>query len=239
MISIERIEDLTGEILECYECSGEVPATTMISIGDHGFRFCAAHALAFLAPFVDGNGAGALPAPQGSCPESQAPDEYPTKTTVSLPSSCAACAIRFEKKSDHLSAICRRCELTRARKLRKKIESHHGIIVLMDIEFGYKSKFWLVPMTADEFERWWAAQESFGAPAGLCRLIMEYPLRSVVLPGERIMVQTNEEVILWDELLENGRSYSCHFFDDEFTYLTTPDGKRIHHKGYCGRDTTR
>ena len=108
----------------------------------------------------------------------------------------------------------------------RRLESHHGIVVLMDFEFGYKSKFWLVPMTGDEFERWWAAQESFGAPSGLCRLIMEYPLSSVVLPGERIRVETDAEDARWDKMSRVGDYYSCHFFDDEFTYLMTPDGKK-------------
>ena len=60
--------------------------------------------------------------------------------------------------------ICRRCQKRKLGELMRRLESHNGIVVLMDCEFGYKSKFWLVPMTGDEFECWWAAQESFGAP---------------------------------------------------------------------------
>ena len=70
-------------------------------------------------------------------------------------------------------------------------------------------------------------------------MIAEYPLKSVALPGERHYIETEEEGTVWDEIVASGTAYTCHFFDDEFTYLTTPDGKRIHHKGYGGRDTTR
>lgn len=132
--------------------------------------------------------------------------------------------------------IVRRCGLTRAGRLRKKIDSHRGVIVLMDIEFGYKSEIWFVPMAAAEFERWWAAQETFGAPDTLSRMIMSYPLGTVVLPGKFIQLETEEEFSLWKELRDSGRWYFSQFFDDEHTWLETPAGKKIYHKGYCGRD---
>ena len=73
----------------------------------------------------------------------------------------------------------------------------------------------------------------------LSRLIMEYPLSSVELPGERIWAETEAEDARWNKMEQSGNYYSCHFFDDEFTYLTTPDGRRILHKGYCGGDIQR
>lgn len=239
MITVKRIENTSPPAAVCHECADPVTATVIISFGGKDYCLCPGHALGFLAPFVAGPGIGTGDSNQRAFPEEYWLGEFPAETTVTLPDNCRECALYGEGKSEALETICRRCQKRKLGELTRKLGSHSGTVVLMNCEFGYKSKFWLVPMTGDAFEHWWAAQESFGAPSLLSRLIMEYPLSSVELPGECIWAETKAEDNRWNEMNQTGKYYYCHFFDDEFTYLTTPDGKTIHHKGYCGRDVQR
>jgi hypothetical protein len=120
--------------------------------------------------------------------------------------------------------------------LERKIASHRGTVVLMDCEFGHMVKFWFAPMTGEELEKWWAGRDTFGSLGMLERLIVEIPLSTLEFPGWTVLAETDEQWALWNALEEGGGHYYCHIFDDEFSYLKSPDGRIIHHKGYRGRD---
>lgn len=116
-----------------------------------------------------------------------------------------------------------------------------GIVVLRDIDSGYKSGFWLIPMTGEEFEAWWLSQETFvsdpdGTLAILCKIFNEElpPLRKNGLPGELLVAETDTDDDLWSRMWGEHRYYTCALCCDQDAYLRRPDGTILHHKGFKG-----
>jgi len=126
----------------------------------------------------------------------------------------------------------------------EKVLSFKGLVVLIEFDHGAKTSFWLVPMTADEFEKWWSCQETFrdNTPeAQECEQYLAEFFNEVwepkkiwrfEWPGEFIAGRSDEECDLWQTLFKTGNHYFCHVYDDSDSYLITPAGRKIHHAGY-------
>lgn len=127
----------------------------------------------------------------------------------------------------------------------EKILSFKGLVVLRIFEFGYESDFRLLPMSAAEFENWWVSCETFeDNPAEAeetLKLLAEvfnepWQPRKVwqfEWPGESVEVESEEERVLWDTLRDTQNHYFCHVFSDADSFLITPSGKKLLHKGHA------
>lgn len=125
----------------------------------------------------------------------------------------------------------------------EKIGSFQGTVVLWEYDHGASCSFWLVPMTGSELEKWWAEQETFNdnPPESVEHLkllaeIFEEPYQpretwTFEWPGELIPAEDEKDRALWLALLNTKKHYFCHFYSDEDSYLTRPDGNRLFHKG--------
>jgi hypothetical protein len=51
------------------------------------------------------------------------------------------------------------------------------------------------------------------------------------IPGAFIEAKGDKEIALWESMWESNRFYSCLLCCDEQSYLRTPDGRFIFHKG--------
>ena len=133
-------------------------------------------------------------------------------------------------------------------KLQEKLKEHHGTTVLREWDHGSSSDFWLVPMTGSQLEEWWSAQQTFddNPPSKnemldvLAKVFNEPRPKERIWtfkwPGRRLMAKTNPARQLWMNLYESKKYYSCHVCCDEESYLETPEGHRLYHKGH-GRGT--
>jgi hypothetical protein len=131
-------------------------------------------------------------------------------------------------------------------ELIEKIKTYKGTIVLRDFDNSYKIFFWFVPMTREEFESWWMNQETFDDNPPGKNEIMEIlkkscnepyepkPVWVFEWPGEIINTETDEMSELWLKLDESKKYHFCHIYSDEDSFLITPEGKYLYHKGYCG-----
>jgi len=140
------------------------------------------------------------------------------------------------------------------------VKSHLGLVVLDCTDDPNTETFWLLDMTAPQFERWWQEREEFWWPVteedqmfsrkmadnpGLAKVFgTEIPaLRpAMVLPGTFLRCwpagadqETTESFNLWMLLYESKRHHYCRLCCDEDSFLTPPDGRRIFHKGYQGK----
>jgi len=118
------------------------------------------------------------------------------------------------------------------------ISYRNGIVVLRDLNSEYAG-FWLVPMSGPELEVWWSTQETFdsnpdGALDELYRVFGETPPphSKIVLPGELLIAETQDEHGLWSRLWHDGEHYRCLICCDHDSYLKRPDGSVLYHKGY-------
>ncbi len=125
----------------------------------------------------------------------------------------------------------------------EQVLNHCGMVVLRDIDWGYACQFWLLDMKPKEFEAWWEQQESFeefhGTPGELAFYeaigTKPPPVRMrPSLPGKRLGVDSEEDMELWMGMSETNKHYFCMLCCDSDSYLKTPDGRMIHHKGYHG-----
>jgi hypothetical protein len=115
--------------------------------------------------------------------------------------------------------------------------------------------FWLLNMTGPELEKWWQEREEFWWPVTPETLEMdallapifgepEAPPRALrppmqlpgkFLPGVADRYGEHDPLSsLWTSLYESGRYYYCHLCCDGDSFLKSPDGCHIYHKGYSG-----
>ncbi len=125
-----------------------------------------------------------------------------------------------------------------------KVLAFKGLVVLMEFDNGAETCFWLVPMAADELEKWWLRQETFNdnpPEAQECGQLLAEIFNETwepkkvwrfEWPGEFVDVKSDEESNLWQTLSETGNHYFCHVYDDSDSFLITPTGRRLHHAGY-------
>lgn len=122
----------------------------------------------------------------------------------------------------------------------KKVLAYKGLVVLREFDHGAQTDFWLVPMSGEELEKWWLSQETFEEPLEIEQFFYDFfneaqrqkNTGNIEWPGEIINVTTDEEGELWFTLYETGNHYFCHYYGDSDSYLDSPSGKRIHHKGF-------
>lgn len=131
-------------------------------------------------------------------------------------------------------------------ELVEKIKIYNGTIVLRDFDNGYQIFFWFVPMLKEEFELWWINQETFTVNSPewaestekLTKIFNELyeskPVSVFDWPGEILAVETEEMSKLWTELYGSGQYHFCHVYSDTDSFIITPEGKYLYHKGYCG-----
>ena len=124
-------------------------------------------------------------------------------------------------------------------KLQETLSAHRGEIVLRDVDYGRAVQFWLVPFSPAQLEAWWREQETFDSnPDGvldeLCRIFGETPPphSEIDFPGIFIDAESEGDVDLWVEMAESKKYYQCDLCCDSDSYLTRPDGSRIHHRGW-------
>lgn len=129
----------------------------------------------------------------------------------------------------------------------EKIRKYKGTVVLRENDYGNPLEFWFVPMEREEFELWWMNQETFDDnPPGENELMEvlkkslnePHELKPVWVfewPGKIITAETEDMSSLWLDLEESNRYHFCHIYSDEDTFLITPEGKYLYHKGYCGK----
>ncbi|MCX6253808.1 MAG: hypothetical protein NTV31_04945 [Bacteroidia bacterium] len=94
--------------------------------------------------------------------------------------------------------------------------------VLLDEEFGYHIWIWQPDMDAEQLEEWWKNMET----------VMRYFFNPTNLPGEMLLVRTDDQVEQYEQMQKQGIHYSGHIHTDDDSYLKSPDGRTIHHKGY-------
>ena len=131
------------------------------------------------------------------------------------------------------------------------VQSHRGTVVLRCFDDNSPAVFWLLDMTGPELERWWLARDSFWFSypryseeddRKLAAIFGEEPppsprpppLPPMVLPGTFLDGKSQEIWDFWHALNESGLFYCCHIWSDEESWLLTPDGRRIYHKGFVG-----
>ncbi|NCB40933.1 MAG: hypothetical protein EOM80_19430 [Erysipelotrichia bacterium] len=127
----------------------------------------------------------------------------------------------------------------------EKILEFKGMVILREFDHGASADFWLVPMSGEELEKWWSSQETFNdnppQQQETAQFLAEFfnetlePKKAWCLewPGEIIPAETDEERQLWLTLYETENHYFCHYYGDSDSYLISPSGKRIHHKGFA------
>ena len=132
-------------------------------------------------------------------------------------------------------------------KLEEKLKAFKGTIVLREWDYGTNIDFWLVPMANDELEKWWISQNTFDDNPPLKNEILdemakrfneERPKEKVWTfswPGKKLVVKNNRDTELWMNMYDSKRYYFCHVYSDEDSFLTTPDERRIHHRGFSGK----
>lgn len=133
------------------------------------------------------------------------------------------------------------------------VKAHPGLVVLHEDEDS-NFAFWLLDMTAPEFERWWLEREEFWwavtkeSQQKVWRTVAEVFGKAVpalrpamVLPGKFIPCGlgsrypvSNEAIELWYSFYESFRHHTCHICCDSDSAMRTPDGRYIYHRGYRG-----
>jgi hypothetical protein len=61
------------------------------------------------------------------------------------------------------------------------------------------------------------------------------PHKTLTLPGKFLDVTTEEDGDLWSTMWETRQHYFCELCCDEDSYLKTPDGRFIYHRGFRGK----
>lgn len=127
-----------------------------------------------------------------------------------------------------------------------RINTYKGTVILREFDNGYKIFFWFVPITREEFESWWMKQETFDDnPHGKNEIIeilkksCNEPYEPALIwvfdwPGEILEAESEYMSKLWLDLYESGQYHFCHIYSDEDSFLITPEGRYLYHKGYCG-----
>jgi hypothetical protein len=129
----------------------------------------------------------------------------------------------------------------------KAVKSHQGLLVLLSDDEPGSEVFWLLDMTAKELERWWQDREDFWWPidpeedkrlAPILGLEPRPARPRMVLPGTFLGVgvpDRDDEQLLtqfWDSLYNLKRYHYGRLCCNVDSFLHTPDGRRIYHKGY-------
>jgi hypothetical protein len=129
------------------------------------------------------------------------------------------------------------------------VEAHRGLIVLRSFDDSESEYFWLLRMTAPEFEQWWLEREESWWPVYpeeeeiLARLFGEQPRPArepMELPGMFLHAwakdysSCKDVVDFWTSLYRSKRFHHCHLCCDPDSFLVTPTGRRLYHKGYRG-----
>src|SRR5262245_51072627 len=118
-----------------------------------------------------------------------------------------------------------------------KVKQHTGLIVLHEFFYGSPPYFWLLDMTADQFEQWWTSQETFGRgnPPELQAAFPDEPAEDYIpqppLPGSLLRTESQAEVDAWSEMAEAKPHYYSNICCDDDSFLKTPDGRTLYHKG--------
>lgn len=127
----------------------------------------------------------------------------------------------------------------------EKILAFKGLVILREFDYGAEIDFWLVTISGEELEKWWLSRETFNdnppEKQESAKFFAEFfnepwePKRiwRFEWPGEIISAITDEEKSLWLTLSETGNHYFCHYYGDSDSFLISPSGKRIHHKGFA------
>lgn len=127
-----------------------------------------------------------------------------------------------------------------------RIETYKGTVVLRENDYGNPLEFWFMPMRREAFEAWWMNQETFDDnPHGwnearevLAKTFNEphesKPVWVFEWPGEILSSESDDMTKLWLKLEESNQYHFCHIYSDEDSFLITPEGKYLYHKGYCG-----
>jgi hypothetical protein len=117
------------------------------------------------------------------------------------------------------------------------VKSHPGLLVLRESYDGNEELFWLLDMTAPEFECWWREREEFGRLAAEGDPIlpqMVLPCRFLSCwPGDGKW-EPNVAVELWYSFLYSNGYHLCQICCDADSFLITPDGRSICHRGCQG-----
>jgi hypothetical protein len=128
-----------------------------------------------------------------------------------------------------------------------RIKTYKGTVVLREFDYGNPLDFWFVPMTREEFELWWMNQATFDDnPPGLNEEREELanifnesyepkPVWVFEWPGEILEAESEYMSKLWLTLYESGQHHFCHIYSNEDSFLITPEGGYLYHKGYCGK----
>lgn len=122
----------------------------------------------------------------------------------------------------------------------ESVKAHRGLVVLRGFDDSGGCQFWLVDMSAAELESWWTNRDSFWhattpEEAILAKAFGEEPPAPrppMVLPGQFLNANTNEELEFWRGLSSGKAHYYCQICCDDDSLLVTPHKRRLYHRGY-------
>jgi len=130
----------------------------------------------------------------------------------------------------------------------EKVLSFKGLVILREFDHGSATDFWLAPMSGQELEKWWSNLETFHDNPPEHQEDMKHlaaffnetweakEIWCLEWPGEIVDAKSDKERDLWLTLYETGNHYFCHFYGDSDSYLLSPTGGRILHKGFTPDD---
>jgi hypothetical protein len=94
--------------------------------------------------------------------------------------------------------------------------------VLMKEEYGFRNWIWQPGMSPVELEEWWKNLES----------AWSYFFNPANLPGLMLLVDTEEQIEQYKHMEGEGIHYSGHIHMDDDSFIKSPEGRTIRHKGY-------
>jgi hypothetical protein len=96
-------------------------------------------------------------------------------------------------------------------------------VVLVDEEYGFKRHLWYTEMSPAELESFWK---------DISNMSIHYMDPTKSLPGRWATAVTGDDIEAWMDALERGRIYYAHIFNNDDSFLRTPDDREILHAGY-------
>lgn len=129
------------------------------------------------------------------------------------------------------------------------VKAHRGLVVLGGFTEPDSEYFWLLDVTATEFEKWWLEREEFWWAVNAEEEAILAPIfggepsparDAMILPGTFLRgwpdkYGNGDDVHeFWLSLYESKRHYLCHICCDLDSFVMTPTGRHIYHKGYTG-----
>jgi hypothetical protein len=103
-------------------------------------------------------------------------------------------------------------------------ETKDKLNVLLQEEYGYRHWIWQPEMEPQQLEEWWENMDQ----------VTKYWWNPTLLPGKVLLIKTEDQVEQMEQMEEERIHYSGHIHMDDDSYLKSPDGRTIRHKG-CRR----